>query len=104
MNTQIQKGLVEPYRTARLPVQSEQDFWFKCLPELGLIDIQEECIFSARAMEGASKIFVSAKRATFLTATLEGAPPDEENTNSERIGRALRVPFACQCSWSETFC
>ena len=67
-------------------MQSEQDFWLKFLPGRALFGIREVCSLPARAMAGASKFSVAAKWVTFLAATLEEAPPDDEHTNSERLG------------------
>ena len=67
-------------------MQSEQDFWLKFLLGGALGDIREMRSLSTRAAAGASKISVVAKLVTFLAGTLEAAQPDDEHTNSERLG------------------
>ena len=64
-------------------MQSEQDFWLKFLPGPVLLGVREMYSLSTRAKAGASKIFGAAKWVTYL---VEEAPPDDEHTNSERLG------------------
>ena len=64
-------------------MQSEQDFWLKFLPGRALFGVREVFSLSTGAMAGASKIFVAAKWVAFLA---KEAPPDDEHTNSERLG------------------
>ena len=69
-------------------MQLEPNFWLKFLPGRALFGIREVCSLPARAMAGASKISVAAKWVTFLA---EEAPPDDERTNSERLGQPTKT-------------
>ena len=66
-------------------MQSKQDFWFKFLPGRALLGVWEVDSLSTRATAGASKIFAAAKWIAFLAVTLEEAPPDDENADSEGL-------------------
>ena len=63
-----------------------KDFRLKFLPGRALFGFLDVRSWPARARAGASKIPVAAKRVTFLAATLEETPPDDEHANSERLG------------------